>query len=212
MAIVFCIYTLYAQQIIYGDYEQINATLKTSANNSEKSSEANRLAYYSFDQTIPNTFTSDNNTLVVCRLVQYGADTNVVCSTDKPKKGWGTMVSGDENDFFYQENIHNAGVKITSMVFTDPKSGWAVGEMETSSVVRAVVFHTQNGGLTWSLQFMSGTSMKLYSAGFTDSKNGWAIGERTIGNSNFEIVLVTINGGELWEEKSLAYFNNPNSN
>ncbi len=86
------------QHIIYGDKKEANYLEKESQvdNENQTSEAANK--YYRVDEAIPNTFTTGNNTKIVCHLLP-GSDTNVLCSTIKPENGWGTMVSNDHNEY-----------------------------------------------------------------------------------------------------------------
>ncbi len=195
-----------AQQIIYGDQNENKVPEQKCEEGYDQSSNYDVSLFYMVDEVIPNAFTTINNTLIVCRLLP-GSETDIVCTTSRPEKGWGTMVA-QENDaaYSFKEKLYKDGANIYSIAFTDPNNGWAVGVMESYSVNSGVVFHTDNGGKTWDLQFMSGTTMKLNSVGFTDAYNGWANGIRTIGNSTFEITLVTTDAGETWEEQNLGHF------
>ena len=188
-----------AQQFIYGDQNKNNASL---ISNNEIMHPATK-TYYVVDEAFPNTFTTGNNTLIVCQLVP-GSDTNIICSTSKPENGWGTMVNQENDKFTYQEKLYSDGTDIYSIAFTDPNNGWAVGVMESLSAQSGVVFHTKDGGKSWRLQYLGGTGISLNSVGFIDSKKGRAYGERTVGNTTFEICLTTDDGGETWTEQSLA--------
>jgi len=191
-----------AQQIIYGDKNKNNASL---ISNNEIMHPATK-TYYVVDETVPNTFTTGNNTLIICQLVP-GSDTNILCSTSMPENGWGTMVSQENEKYTYQEKSYSDGTDIYSIVFTDPNNGWAVGVMESLSTQSGVVFHTKDGGKSWILQYLGGTGISLNSVGFIDPKKGRAYGERTVGNTTFEICLTTADGGETWTEQSLAQLN-----
>jgi photosystem II stability/assembly factor-like uncharacterized protein len=200
-----------AQRITYGDQNENKVAEQKCEDGCDQTSENSASLFYKVDEVVPNVFTTGNNTLIVCRLIP-GSETDVVCTTSRPEKGWGTMVS-QENDaaYSYEEKIYKDGANIYSIAFTDPDNGWAVGVMESYSVNSGVVFHTEDGGKTWNLQFKSGTAMKLNSVGFTDAYNGWANGLRTVGNTTFEISLVTTDAGETWEEQNLSRLNAPNT-
>lgn len=196
-----------AQQIIYGDQNESKVPEQKYEDVGDPSSKNNTSSFYMVDEVVPNVFTTWNNTLIVCRLLP-GSETDIVCTTSRPEKGWGTMVL-QENDaaYSYEEKLFKGGANIYSIAYTDPNNGWAVGVMESYSVNSGVVFHTEDGGTTWSLQFISGTAMQLNSVGFTDAYNGWANGMRTVGNITFEITLLTTDAGETWEEQNLAQLN-----
>lgn len=194
-----------AQKIIYGDQNENTNTLINSIDKTETEN-VTSTSYYVVDEDIPNTFSTGNNTVIVCRL-SPGSDTNILCSSKKPDNGWGTMVLEDNESFNYLENPTSGGSNIYSIVFTDPDNGWAVGMMERNSMYTSVIFNTVDGGNTWKLQFTGGSGMNLNSIYFIDPKNGWTLGKRKVGDANFDIVLVTTDGGENWNEQNLAQLN-----
>lgn len=70
--------------------------------------------------------------------------------------------------------------------FADTEFGWAVG-------CWGKIFHTQNGGKSWSSQD-SKTDSYLYSVHFSDRLNGWTVG-------NKGTILHTQDGGETWDRQ-----------
>jgi photosystem II stability/assembly factor-like uncharacterized protein len=78
--------------------------------------------------------------------------------------------------------------------------------MTTYSSRNGVIFYTEDGGITWNLQTITGTGTKLNKIEFTDSKNGQVLGNRTIGDTTFKIMLITTNSGEVWKQQNMAQF------
>jgi photosystem II stability/assembly factor-like uncharacterized protein len=56
--------------------------------------------------------------------------------------------------------------------FTDPKTGWIVGE-------RGVIYRTVDGGFSWTEQ-ENGAKQSLFGLSFADPAHGWASGERGV--------------------------------
>ena len=195
-----------SQQIIYSDQTNVEEIKKDCGDACEVPT-----VYYKVDEVIPNSFTTANQTLVICRLVPDGKDAKVVCSTEKPSTGWGSMVVNDnEAGYSYSEKHHNQGADIYSMAFTDPNHGWAVGSLDEGKVNCGVIFYTADGGSNWQLQYKSGTDQVLNSIGFTDDQNGWIKGSREVGDLAFDIILTTHDGGSSWIEENLAQRNETN--
>ena len=96
-AILMSVEIVVAQQIIYGDHNQTSLTENICEDGCDLASSENASLYYNVDEVTPNAFTTGNNILVVCRLMPNGSESNVVCSTNSPENGWGTMVAS-END------------------------------------------------------------------------------------------------------------------
>ena len=69
------------------------------------------------------------------------------------------------------------------MTFTDPMTGWAVGNW---SIVR-----TLDGGNTWEPTTMLDPPVWLTAVSFADARNGWAVGAQGV-------ILRTTDGGETW--------------
>ena len=193
-----------AQTIIYGDQNEVQTTNQEYEGTCETNT-SEKAVFYKVDGITPIAFTTGNNTKVVCRLIPGDSDTKVVCSTEKPDKGWGSMVSNENQaGFSFDENQHGNGADIYSVAFTDPDHGWAVGSMNEYSKNSGVIFHTHDGGKNWNVQYLSGTPMTLNSVSFVDPENGTAKGMREVGDATFEILLLTSDGGDTWSEQSLA--------
>lgn len=194
----------FAQTIIYGDQTEVQI-MQQECDGTCESNTSENVVFYKVDEITPNAFITGNNTKVVCKLVPIGSETKVVCSTEKPENGWGTMISDEHQaGFSYQEKHYANGADIYSIAFTDPDHGWAVGSMNEYSENSGVIFHTHDGGENWDIQFLSGTSMTLSSVSFVDPENGTAKGIREVGDARFEILLLTSDGGDTWLEQSLA--------
>lgn len=79
------------------------------------------------------------------------------------------------------------GNPLLDVFFTDPMTGWAVGE-------RGTILHTINGGTDWHQQ-QSGSYTDLQGLHFTDSLRGWVVGSSGT-------IRYTLNGGISWQQQS----------
>jgi photosystem II stability/assembly factor-like uncharacterized protein len=82
--------------------------------------------------------------------------------------------------------------------FVDSSTGWVVGAVAPNmypDTDTAAIWHTSNGGNTWSRQFSNGP-LALADIHFTDQLNGWAVG-------GGGIILHTANGGVTFVDQEL---------
>jgi len=83
--------------------------------------------------------------------------------------------------------------ELTAVCFVDAEQGWAVGD-------RGVIWHTADGGETWTLQ-PSGISCRLNTVHFLDHQRGWAAGGAAMppGDLSRGVILSTRDGGRSWQ-------------
>jgi photosystem II stability/assembly factor-like uncharacterized protein len=81
-----------------------------------------------------------------------------------------------------------ATVQFTSVFFVTPQLGWAVG-------YRGAIFHTEDGGGTWTTQ-NSGIRDSLLSVAFPTPRSGWIVGADGT-------ILHTADGGKTWTRQSI---------
>jgi hypothetical protein len=81
---------------------------------------------------------------------------------------------------------------LVDVCFVNRSSGWAVGE-------RGVIWHTDDGGVTWRQQ-ESRVTCRLNSVCFLDDRHGWAVGgaSRPYSDTTQGAVLRTVDGGQTW--------------
>ena len=101
---------------------------------------------------ISTSFINENEGWVIGRL--QGHKTTILKTTD-----------GGETWIIQQNELN---VALTSVYFTDPLNGWAVGE-------NGVIIYTVDGGTNWYFQ-NSGTTYHLNSVFFINSEIGWIVG------------------------------------
>lgn len=102
-----------------------------------------------------------------------------------------------------------AGSSLDDLHFSTRPSGWAVvsdapPDSLESDGYRSRIFHTDDGGVSWRLQFQ-GTSVQLQRVRFFDDDEGWAVGSRFVGDEvqrTAPLILHTTNGGKDWLDVS----------
>jgi len=112
-----------------------------------------------------------------------------------PKPSGGTVPAADEQELGIEPMPSEAlrgDAQLADVTFVDEKIGWAVGD-------RGAIWHTDNGGRTWSLQ-NSQVGCRLTSVTFLNDKTGWAAGGYTQPYTHVSrgVVLRTRDGGEHW--------------
>ncbi|MDN7179405.1 YCF48-related protein [Caballeronia sp. SEWSISQ10-4 2] len=95
------------------------------------------------------------------------------------------VLSDDGGHAYRQAKAVPASSTLSSVYFTDPQHGWAVGQW-------GVILDTVDGGETWTLQ-RADTSIDqpLFSVYFKDASHGWAVGL-------WSLLLETADGGHTW--------------
>ena len=87
---------------------------------------------------------------------------------------------------------------LADVCFVDAQTGWAVGD-------RGVIWHTADGGQTWTLQ-NSGVTCRLESVQFVDAQNGWVAGGvyQPYTHTSVGVLLRTRDGGRTWQPDRAA--------
>lgn len=87
--------------------------------------------------------------------------------------------------------------------FANKRLGWAVGD-------HGVIWHTRDGGATWSLQ-ASGVDCPLYSICFVTDRIGWIAGGGTMpyAHLSYGVLLQTTDGGRTWVSLLAKPIRNP---
>ena len=102
--------------------------------------------------------------------------------------------------------------------FVDAQNGWAVGGIAAAAKnyrtikpnrqeannpdTPYVIIHTENGGMTWTVQEGPMKDSFLYGVCFVDSNNGWAVGGAAWGFGE-AVILHTSDGGNNWTEQNI---------
>jgi photosystem II stability/assembly factor-like uncharacterized protein len=107
------------------------------------------------------------------------------------------------------KNILPQGYLLSSVYFSDPNTGFVVGQSGT-------ILKTNDAGANWT-SLSSGTTSDLRSVFFTDSRTGYAVGSYSSRYTG--IIIKTIDGGTTWnalpsgtiENLNSVYFTNVNT-
>lgn len=100
------------------------------------------------------------------------------------------LLSDDNGEHFRQAKHVAVSSMLTSVVFVDDKTGWAVGQW-------GAILRTDDAGETWRLQRVDVTSDRpFFSVYFKDKSEGWAVGL-------WSLMLHTTDGGATWQEVAL---------
>jgi len=82
--------------------------------------------------------------------------------------------------------------------FVSGEEGWVIGQ-------DGVIFHTRDGGASWSPQAAAiGAAVELTGVAFVDAQNGWATGASwppTYGGKGWAVILHTTDGGSTWVQQ-----------
>jgi photosystem II stability/assembly factor-like uncharacterized protein len=100
------------------------------------------------------------------------------------------LLSDDNGEHFRQAISVPISSMLTSVVFIDDKTGWAVGQW-------GAIIRTDDAGETWRLQRVDiANDRPLFSVHFRDKSEGWAVGL-------WSLMLHTTDGGATWQEVAL---------
>jgi len=100
-------------------------------------------------------------------------------------------VEAQESD--WQEIPLPSGIHFYDLVFLDENAGWAVGQKDQTN---GVLFHTTDGGKTWSEQSSGVAGAILTNFTWVDPMNGFIIGFDQAGKS---FLMRTSDGGQTWQ-------------
>ena len=113
-----------------------------------------------------------------------GSEEKVLKTTDGGNN-W-TILHNSIGSLFSYEKVH----------FTDPNNGWVISNFY-SMFGRGHIFHTNDGGVTWSEQFPENTQY-FHDIFFLDANTGWVLGS---GN-----IFKTEDGGTNWVEQQVPEY------
>jgi photosystem II stability/assembly factor-like uncharacterized protein len=119
--------------------------------------------------------------------------------------------SADGGDTWTRRSIATTD-ELRAVSFVDAVNGWATAVRPThwnfvgdEDNWTAAIWHTTNGGQTWTMQQLPTGASILHGLQFLDSDHGWAVGARYIGDDPWPehrmVVYHTSNGGRSWTEQ-----------
>jgi photosystem II stability/assembly factor-like uncharacterized protein len=103
----------------------------------------------------------------------------------------------------------NAGL-LNRIEFIDAKHGWVVGikrkgyDQYGDPLHVGVVYHTVNGGQTWTQQFVTAGDMVFTGIDFVDGKTGWIVGFKGDTSIQGGVAFHTTDGGATWTQQNVA--------
>jgi photosystem II stability/assembly factor-like uncharacterized protein len=135
------------------------------------------------------------------------------------KNGWavgekGTIVHTTDGGQSWKNQTVGTTNEFRGVVFTDQNNGWATSikpihfdHWGDADGWKGNVWHTNNGGLTWTRQTLPAGAGILNRIDFIDSNNGWAVGIKLTGYDQYGYpehvgaVYHTENEGQTWVEQ-----------
>jgi uncharacterized repeat protein (TIGR01451 family) len=112
-----------------------------------------------------------------------------------------------------QQTLPAGASVLHSLDFVDAQNGWAVGAKYIGDDAygdpehRAIVYHTTNGGQTWSEQILSmDLQVTLTAVDFVDASYGWAVGFAHTSSEPDGLTFHTTDGGQTWQRQTPGSF------
>jgi uncharacterized protein (TIGR03437 family) len=143
--------------------------------------------------------------------------------------GWATGVRpvhhdgfGDEDDWLAsvwhtsdggqtwgQQQLPANASLLNRIDFVDSQTGWAVGAKFTGyrgefAQQAGAIYHTSDGGRTWSEQYSPELPMTFTAVDFVDANNGWVVGFATESTVQGGAMFHTTDGGRTWGRQKLG--------
>jgi photosystem II stability/assembly factor-like uncharacterized protein len=130
--------------------------------------------------------------------------------------GWAITDDADEAGYALQHTSNggatwtrqrpHAGIDgLNGVDFIDATTGWVTGQYEPSGfgsgLVPGAVFHTTDGGATWSTYPLPKNSL-VSKLDFLDERDGWALAEKMTSRSGSVLVMHTTDAGATWTSLS----------
>jgi len=115
--------------------------------------------------------------------------------------------TGDGGATWVQQAVPSNASILQAIDFVDAQRGWAAGvkyigdDQYGDPEHWAAVYHTDDGGATWTEQYSPELAISLTSVDFVDGTYGWVAGFPTRGGITEGAVFHTSDGGETWERQ-----------
>lgn len=106
---------------------------------------------------------------------------------------YSTLHTNDGGETWEEMTSAPTDIGLNSVFFVDSLNGWTAGNTYSYPYYISLIYHTDNGGENWVVQYDTlASSFLLNDITFTDLNNGWAVGR----NGN---IIHTSDGGQNWE-------------
>ena len=126
--------------------------------------------------------------------------------------GWeGTILYTKDGGETWVKSEIGPDYPILDLSFINADTGWAVGADFFGERRRGIILNTQDGGVTWELQFESDTtkpfsSLSFFAIEFTDSLNGWAFAGDYFDIFSSTYLYRTTDGGIEWNITGTEFY------
>lgn len=90
---------------------------------------------------------------------------------------------------------------LNGMHFVDENTGWIVGSQGSGETNQPVIFHTADGGETWTEQDSGMISGMLSNVFFTGAQTGYVVGQDF--DTGYPLILRTTDGGKTWSKATM---------
>jgi photosystem II stability/assembly factor-like uncharacterized protein len=163
--------------------------------------------------------TADGGETWITQTVPIAEALNAVDFVDA-NRGWTVGASGailhtsDGGAHWEQQTVATSD-EFLDVVFVDASTGWATSLHPTHydwlgspNNWEASLWHTADGGVTWSEQTIPAEASILHAIEFVDAEHGWAVGVKYIGDPYIDypehraVIYHTDDGGQTWVEQA----------
>jgi photosystem II stability/assembly factor-like uncharacterized protein len=95
----------------------------------------------------------------------------------------------------------NVGI-VNRIAFIDANNGWIAGFENIGEIsdpeINGAIYHTDDGGSTWTKQYSSNRQLVFTGIDFVDSNNGWAVCFKASSTESGTFIYHTSDGGVTW--------------
>jgi photosystem II stability/assembly factor-like uncharacterized protein len=124
----------------------------------------------------------------------------------------GIWHTGNGGHTWIQQTVPGNASILHDVDFVDTQTGWAVGAKYIGDdpygrpMHRAVVYHTADGGLTWSELYDPDLEVTFTAVELLDASHGWVVGFPTRSDVTGGFVFHTADGGATWDRQTPGSF------
>ena len=124
---------------------------------------------------------------------------------DADEAGYALQHTTDGGATWIRQRPHAGIDGLTAVDFIDATTGWVTGQYEPNifgnGLDPGAVFHTTDGGATWSTYPLP-KNMLVSKLDFLDDQNGWALAQKMTSQASLALVLHTTDAGATWTKLS----------
>ena len=118
--------------------------------------------------------------------------------------------TADGGQTWTQQPVPANASLLSRIDFVDAQNGWTVGTKYTGddgggfAEQVGAIYHTSDGGRTWSEQYSPELPMSFKAVDFVDANNGWVAGFVTSSSVQGGAMYHTVDGGKTWSRQVLT--------